>query len=83
MQQQTQGSQQLGAATYLLLLVLRSDGGQSSTTQAAVYPVLVDILRNKEQHNSQVVELVVEAVAVIAKQGAAACSILVDLGVVT
>jgi len=48
-----------------------------------VYPVLVELLRSKEQHSCQVVQLVLEAVAAIVKQGSAGCSALVNLGVVT
>ena len=83
MQEQMRNVQPLDGTVYLLVHILRAGGRQSNLHQPVVYPLLVDILRNKQPHSIQVVQMVVEAVAIIAKQGAAGCSILVDLGVVT
>ncbi len=81
--QKAQNDQQHERALHLLLHGLRVSSRQSTVAQAAVYPVLVDLLRSKEQHSCQVVQLVLEAVAAIVKQDSAGCSALVDLGVVT
>ncbi len=81
--QKAQNVKQRERALLLLLHGLRVSSRQSTAAQAAVYPVLVELLRSKEQHSCQVVQLVLEAVAAIVKQGSAGCSALVNLGVVT
>lgn len=80
--QQAKDQQQLARSICLLLHTLRVIG-KHRVPQAAVYPVLVEILRNKHQHSCRVVQLALEAVTVIVKQGATGCRELVDLGVVT
>ena len=81
--QQAKDQEQLGRSICLLLHSLRVMGKHSAFSQATVYPVLVEMLRRKEQHSCQVVQLVLEAVAVIMKQSITGCRELVDLGVVT
>ena len=70
-------------ALFLLLYLLQFSGRQDEHQQAEIYPGLVELLRRAEQHSERVVELAVQAVSIIVKQGPAGCSVLVDCGVVT
>jgi len=81
--QKAQDAEQRERAVFLLLHGLRISSRQSTSAQAIVYPVLVELLRSKELHSCQVLQPVLEAVAAIVKQGSAGCSTFVDLGVVT
>ncbi|KAL0024042.1 hypothetical protein WJX77_011314 [Trebouxia sp. C0004] len=81
--QKGQDAEQCERAVFLLLHGLQGSSRLSTSAPAVVYVVLVELLRSKELHSCQVLQLVLEAVAAIVKQNSAGCSALVDLGVVT
>ena len=76
--------QQLERAAYLLVYALRLDSDQTPWQQTQLYPTLLQLLRAGSQHHGQnAITVILEAIAVIARQDSCGCSILLDLGIVT
>ena len=77
-------SQQLERAAYLLLYAVRLDSEATKWQHTHLYPTLLQLLRaGSQQHGHQVVTVILEVVATIARQDVCGCGMLLDLGIVT
>lgn len=81
---QPRDQQQLERSAYLLVYALRLDSEQTLWQQTLLYPTLLQLLRaGSQQHGHDVITVVLEAVATIARKDVRSCSTLLDLGIVT